>query len=70
MKDKAIGILDRRIEQLKQEYENTDLKWPHCNAIEKNMILEKRRCLSTVIIELTMAKGMIEKIFDEQQTEN
>ena len=70
MKDKAIGILDRRIEQLKQEYENTSSMWQHYNVIEKNMILEQRRCLSTVIMELTMARGMIEKVFDEQQTEN
>lgn len=58
--EKAIKIIDMRIEKLQKEYDNI-YKARVFNKIEMQMNIEKLRCYSKAINELKIVKHMIEK---------
>ena len=66
--EKAIKVLNERIDILQKEYDETYTK-KNDNLIELRIEMERLRCLSKAIIELKIARNMI-KESHEQQTEN
>lgn len=66
--DKAIKVLNERIDILQKEYDEIYTK-KNDNLIELRIEMERLRCLSKAIIELKIARNMI-KESHEQQTEN
>lgn len=56
--EKAIKIIDMRIEKLQKEYDEI-YKVKNSSSIEMQINLERLRCYSKAILELKIVKNMI-----------